>query len=63
MPIILGGGDAWRITSFLKENNVPVIVSSVLEAKTDTKYLFIDGRPIPLNTKHTDLNDLFKDRP
>ena len=156
-PIILGGGDAWRVASFLKENNVPVIVNSVLqlprneddpydvnyaspaklhaagvkfaisegggaetrnlpynagmaaafglpkdealksvtlypaqilgvadkfgsievgkvanlvvttgdvlEAKTDTKYLFIDGRPIPLGTKHTDLNDLFKDRP
>lgn len=156
-PIILGGGEAWRVASFLKENNVPVIVTSVLqlprneddpydvnyaspgklhaagvkfaisegggaetrnlpynagmaaafglpkdealksvtlypaqilgvadrfgsievgkvanlvvttgdllEAKTDTKYLFIDGRPIPLNTRHTDLNDLFKDRP
>lgn len=156
-PIILGGGEAWRVASFLKENNVPVIVTSVLqlprneddpydvnyaspgklhaagvkfaisegggaetrnlpynagmaaafglpkdealksvtlypaqilgvadrfgsievgkvanlvvttgdllEAKTDTKYLFIDGRPVPLNTRHTDLNDLFKDRP
>jgi len=156
-PIILGGGDAWKVAQFLRENDVPVIVSSVLsmprneddpydvnysspaklqqagvrfaisegggaetrnlpynagmaaafglpkdealksvtlypaqimgvadkfgsievgkvanlvvttgdllEAKTDTKYLFIDGRPIPLGTKHTDLNDLFKDRP
>jgi len=155
-PVILGGGEAWRVASFLKENNVPVIVNNVLalprgedepydvnysspgklhqagvrfaisegggaetrnlpynagmaaafglpkdealksvtlypaqimgvadkfgsievgkmanlvvttgdllEAKTDTKYLFIDGRPIPLNTKHTDLNDLFKNR-
>lgn len=155
-PVILGGGEAWRVASFLKENNVPVIVNSVLslprneddpydvnysspaklhqagvrfaisegggaetrnlpynagmaaafglpkdealksvtlypaqimgvadkfgsievgkmanlvvttgdllEAKTDTKYLFIDGRPVPLNTKHTDLNDLFKNR-
>ncbi|MEX2154568.1 MAG: amidohydrolase family protein [Gemmatimonadaceae bacterium] len=156
-PIILGGGDAWKVAQFLRENDVPVIVSSVLsmprseddpydvnysspgklhqagvrfaisegggaetrnlpynagmaaafglpkdealksvtlypaqimgvadkfgsievgkvanlvvttgdllEAKTDTKYLFIDGRPVPLGTKHTDLNDLFKDRP
>jgi len=155
-PVILGGGEAWRVASFLKESNVPVIVNNVLalprgedepydvnysspgklhqagvrfaisegggaetrnlpynagmaaafglpkdealksvtlypaqimgvadkfgsievgkvanlvvttgdllEAKTDTKYLFIDGRPIPLNTKHTDLNDLFKNR-
>jgi imidazolonepropionase-like amidohydrolase len=157
-PIILGGGDAWQVASFLRENDVPVIVNSVmqlprreddpydvnysspsklqragvrfaisagdegaevrnlpytagmasafglpkdealkavtlypaqimgvadrfgsievgkvanlvvtdgdlLEAKTNTKYLFIDGRPVPLNSKHTDLNDLFKDRP
>jgi imidazolonepropionase-like amidohydrolase len=156
-PIILGGGDAWRVADFLKQNDVPVIVNSILamprseddpydvnysspsklhragvrfaisegggsetrnlpynagmasafglpkdealksvtlypaqimgvadkfgsievgkmanlvvttgdllEAKTDTKYLFIDGRPIPLGTKHTELNDLFKNRP
>jgi imidazolonepropionase-like amidohydrolase len=157
-PIIFGGGDAWQIASFLKENDVPVLVNSVmqlprreddpydvnysspaklqragvrfaitagddgaevrnlpytagmaaafglpkdealksvtlypaqimgvadrfgsievgkvanlvvttgdlLEAKTDTKYLFIDGRPIPLSTKHTELYNLFKDRP
>jgi imidazolonepropionase-like amidohydrolase len=156
-PIILGGGDAWRIGAFLKENNVPVIFNGVLsmprseddpydvnyssagklsaagvkfaisegggaetrnlpynagmaaafglnkvealksvtlypaqilgvadkfgsievgkvanlvvtdgdllEAKTNTKYLFIDGRPVPLSSKHTDLYNLFKDRP
>lgn len=157
-PIILGGGDAWQVASFLKENDVPVLVTSVmslprreddpydvnysspaklqkagvkfaitagdggaeirnlpytagmaaafglpkdealksvtlypaqimgvadkfgsievgkvanlvvtdgdlLEAQTNTKYLFIDGRPVPLDTKHTELNNLFKDRP
>jgi imidazolonepropionase-like amidohydrolase len=157
-PIILGGGDAWQVASFLKENDVPVIVTGVmslprreddpydvnysspsklqkagvrfaitsgdegaearnlpytagmaaafglpkaealksvtlypaqilgvadkfgsievgkvanlvvtdgdlLEAKTNTRYLFIDGRPVPLGTRHTDLNDLFKGRP
>ena len=156
-PIILGGGDAWRIGAFLKENNVPVIFNGVLamprseddpydvnyssagklsaagvkfaisegggaetrnlpynagmaaafglnkvealksvtlypaqilgvadkfgsievgkvanlvvtdgdllEAKTNTKFLFIDGRPVPLSSKHTDLYNLFKDRP
>jgi imidazolonepropionase-like amidohydrolase len=157
-PIILGGGDAWQVAAFLRENDVPVIVNTVLqlprreddpydvnysspgklqkagvrfaisagdegaevrnlpytagmasafglpktealksvtlypaqimgvadkfgsiepgkvanlvvtdgdllEAKTNTKYLFIDGRPVPLGTKHTELNDLFKDRP
>jgi imidazolonepropionase-like amidohydrolase len=29
-PIILGGSDAWRITSLLKEKNVPVIIDSTL---------------------------------
>jgi len=157
-PVILGGGDAWQIADFLKQNDVPVIVSGVLsmprreddpydvnysspsklqragvrfaissgdegaevrnlpyvagmaaafglpkaealkavtlypaqimgvadkfgsievgkvanlvvtdgdllEAKTNTTYLFIDGRPVPLSTKHTDLYNLFKDRP
>jgi len=157
-PIILGGGDAWQVASFLKENDVPVLVTGVmslprreddpydinfsnpaklqkagvkfaitagddgaevrnlpytagmaaafglpkdealksvtlypaqimgvadkfgsievgkvanlvvtdgdlLEAKTNTKYLFIDGRPVPLSSKHTDLYNLFKDRP
>lgn len=30
-PIILGGDDAWKITSFLKEKNVPVILTGVLD--------------------------------
>lgn len=29
-PIILGGDDAWKIASFLKEKNVPVILTGVL---------------------------------
>jgi imidazolonepropionase-like amidohydrolase len=29
-PIILGGSDAWRVASLLKERNVPVIVDSTL---------------------------------
>ena len=38
-------------------------VPRMLEAKTDTKYLFIDGRNVPLDNKHTQLNAQFKDRP
>lgn len=30
-PIILGGTDAWRVAAFLKEHNVPVVLTSVLE--------------------------------
>jgi hypothetical protein len=36
---------------------------NLLEARTNTKYLFIDGRQVPLDTKHTALYDEFKNRP
>jgi imidazolonepropionase-like amidohydrolase len=156
-PIILGGDDAWKIAGFLKEKNVPVILTSVLdlpareddfydtlyenasklqqagvrfcissgdsgpnvrnlpfyagmaaafglpkaealkavtlypaqimnvadrlgsievgkmanlvvtdgdllETRTHVRHLFIDGRRIPLTSRHTDLNDAFKNR-
>jgi imidazolonepropionase-like amidohydrolase len=39
-PIILGGDDAWKVASYLKENNVPVIVTGVLDlpAREDDYY-------------------------
>jgi imidazolonepropionase-like amidohydrolase len=30
-PIIMGGNDAWKIAAFLRERNVPVIVTGVLD--------------------------------
>lgn len=45
-----------------KVANVVVTTGDMLEPRTDTKYLFIDGRPVPLETKHTDLYNAFKDR-
>ncbi|MGA9836110.1 MAG: amidohydrolase family protein [Gemmatimonadaceae bacterium] len=42
--------------------NLVVTTGDLLEPRTDTKYLFIDGRPVPLTTKHTELYDAFKDR-
>jgi imidazolonepropionase-like amidohydrolase len=60
---ILGVADKFGSIEVGKVANLVVVDGDLLEAKTNTKYLFIDGRPIPLNTKHTDLNDLFKDRP
>lgn len=36
--------------------------ADILEARTDTRYLFIDGRPVGLSTRHTDLYDFFKGR-
>jgi imidazolonepropionase-like amidohydrolase len=39
-PIILGGDDAWRAASFLKEHNVPVILTNVLDppSREDDNY-------------------------
>lgn len=45
-----------------KAANVVVTTGDLLEPRTDTKYLFIDGRVVPLSTKHTELYDAFKDR-
>ncbi|MDQ2922609.1 MAG: amidohydrolase family protein [Acidobacteriota bacterium] len=33
-PIILGGDDAWKITGLLKEKNVPVILTGILDLPT-----------------------------
>jgi len=60
---IFGVGDKMGSLDVGKMANVVVTTGDLLEAKTDTKYLFIDGRPIPLDTKHTQLNAMFKDRP
>jgi hypothetical protein len=46
-----------------KMANIVVTDGDLLEARTNTKYLFIDGRPVSLETKHTEMNELFKDRP
>ncbi len=42
--------------------NVVVTNGDILEARTSTRYLFIDGRNVPLATKHTELYDTFKNR-
>ena len=60
---IFGVGDRMGSLDVGKMANVVVTTGDILEAKTDTKYLFIDGRPVPLDSKHTQMNALFKDRP
>jgi imidazolonepropionase-like amidohydrolase len=60
---ILGVGDRLGSIEVGKMANLVVTTGDLLEARTDTKYLFIDGRPVPLDTKHTDLYTKFKDRP
>jgi imidazolonepropionase-like amidohydrolase len=46
-----------------KRANIVVTDGDLLEAKTNTKFLFIDGRQVPLDNKHTTLYTEFKDRP
>ena len=60
---IFGVADKMGSLEVGKMANVVVTTGDILEAKTDTKFLFIDGRSVPLDTKHTQLNAIFKDRP
>jgi imidazolonepropionase-like amidohydrolase len=60
---ILGVGDRLGSIEVGKIANLVVTTGDLLEAKTDTKYLFIDGRQVPLDTKHSELYGQFKDRP
>jgi imidazolonepropionase-like amidohydrolase len=59
---IFGVGDRFGSIEVGKVANLVVTTGDVLEARTDTRYLFIDGRPVPLSTKHTELYDFFKVR-
>jgi len=60
---IFGVADKMGSIEVGKMANIVVTTGDILEARTDTKYLFIDGRPVPLDSKHTQLNAQFKDRP
>ena len=60
---IMGVGDKFGSIEVGKIANLVVTDGDLLEARTNTKYLFIDGRPVPLDSKHTELNNTFKDRP
>ena len=60
---IMGVGDRFGSIEVGKVANLVVTDGDLLEARTNTKYLFIDGRPVPLSSKHSELYELFKDRP
>lgn len=45
-----------------KMANLVVTDGDLLETRTHVRHLFIDGRQIPLTSRHTDLNDAFKNR-
>ena len=59
---IFGVADRVGTIEVGKMANLVVTTGDLLEARTDTRYLFIDGRMVPLGTKHTQLYDMFKDR-
>lgn len=45
-----------------KMANLVVTDGDLLETRTHVRHLFIDGRQVPLSSRHTDLNDAFKNR-
>ena len=45
-----------------KMANLVVTDGDLLEIRTHIRYLFIDGRPVVLTSRHTELNDAFKNR-
>jgi imidazolonepropionase-like amidohydrolase len=59
---ILGVADRLGSIEQGKMANLVVTDGDVLEARTSVRYLFINGRQIPLVSRHTILSDQFKDR-
>jgi imidazolonepropionase-like amidohydrolase len=45
-----------------KTANLVITDGDLLEARTHVRYLFIEGRQIPLTSRHTELYERFKDR-
>lgn len=59
---IFGVADRLGSLEVGKMANLVVTDGDLLEARTTTRYLFIDGRNVPLATKHSELYEMFKDR-
>ncbi|MBX7220884.1 MAG: amidohydrolase family protein [Blastocatellia bacterium] len=59
---ILGLSDKLGSIEPGKVANLVVTDGDVLEARTRVKYLFIDGRQVPLVSRHTELYEQFKQR-
>jgi imidazolonepropionase-like amidohydrolase len=59
---ILGVADRLGSIEQGKLANLVVADGDLLEPRTNIRYLFINGRQIPLVSRHTLLNDQFKDR-
>ena len=59
---ILGVADRLGSIENGKMANLVVTDGDLLEARTGTKFLFVDGRPVPLDTKHSVLFEQFRNR-
>jgi imidazolonepropionase-like amidohydrolase len=59
---IMNVGDRLGSIEVGKIANVVVTDGDLLEARTHIRHLFIDGRAVPLTSRHTDLYDAFKNR-
>ena len=59
---ILGVADKIGSLEAGKMANVVVTDGDLLDPRTNVKYVFINGRMVPLTSRHTELFDSFKDR-
>jgi imidazolonepropionase-like amidohydrolase len=59
---ILGVADRLGSIEAGKTANIVVTDGDLLEPRTNVRYLFINGRMIPLTSRHTELYEQFKDR-
>ncbi len=59
---ILGVADRLGSLETGKVANLVVADGDILEPRTNIKYVFINGRLLPLTSRHTELFDSFKDR-
>ncbi len=59
---ILGIADRFGSIEQGKTANIVVTDGDMLEPRTNIKYLFINGRLLPLTSRHTELYEQFKDR-
>jgi len=58
----MNAGDRLGSIEVGKMANLAVTDGDLLEIRTNIRYLFIDGRPVVLSSRHTELNDAFKNR-
>ncbi len=59
---IMGVGDRLGSIEVGKIANIAITDGDILDARTHIRYLFINGRQLPLTSRHTELYEQFKDR-